>query len=124
MPCNLILQGKHFDVDAFIELTGITPYEITRKGEQQDASPLRTKTMHLSTLHYIVSEADFADHKTQIADALAFFQKHGEQFAKHVSAAGIEHTFLDFGMDTHIRNRLYKTFDFPAELLKYLADMK
>ncbi|MGE7776046.1 hypothetical protein ACQKLP_15060 [Chitinophaga sp. NPDC101104] len=125
MPCNLLIRGENFDVDLFVEQTGIPPYEITRKGEQTGASRLQKKTMHLSTLHYIVSEANFDDHKTQIANALTFFRTHGEQLAKYATSANIDYTYLDFGMDDHIGyNIICKTFEFPAELLQYLAAIK
>lgn len=122
MPCYLYINGKDFNVDEFVNKTCIPPEDVSRRGDTLPVPRPNGRTIKISAVQYIVSEADFNEHEKQINDALLFFRNHWQVISEHIVDAGIEFIYLDFGMDNEInREKITKTFIFPAELLKYLS---
>lgn len=102
MSCYLRASGVDFAVDDFVKESGLFPCDcrIFRKGE-----PMFPKTQphdHMeedSGVNIKVSAAQRNDLETQIAEAITYLQKNGDEIIKLRQFSGVENIGLDFGVE-------------------------
>ena len=94
MSCMLRASGVSFDVDAFCGATSLPVAARHRLGEPRRAG----STYSRSSVSVDVSDADFSDLPRQVADAIAFLERHAEEVRRLVAFPGVESAELDFGV--------------------------
>lgn len=118
MGCVLRVTGKHFDVDAHLARSGLTPCKVLHAGEPRSASRPET-LMEISGFNVVVSQCWSGDLSGQISDAIAFLDAHEHAIKTLRSAEGVDDIYLDFSVDLRIdRRKVMAQFDyFPPALV-------
>ncbi|TFF36548.1 hypothetical protein [Mucilaginibacter psychrotolerans] len=123
MSCNLKLGGTDFNVDAFIEKSGLTVYDIHRHGEPVFKFKPDGRKHDGSGCAAAVSDAKFNDFNEQVNDAIGYLEHNGETL-KHISTAeGLDYAFLHFGVSFNPGNGFYQSHRLPPELVKLAAEV-
>jgi hypothetical protein len=117
--CVLRVTGKHLDVEAILENSGLTPHKVFRAGEPRMASKPDGKRSEFSGCNVDVSSASWDSSRGQVDDAIAFLKEHRELLSKWRSTPGVEDMRLDFPLDLRIdRTTIVAQFDyFPPALI-------
>jgi hypothetical protein len=122
MSCNLKFWGTDFNVDAFIEKSGLLVYTINRLGEPVFKSKPDGRKHDGSGCAAAVSDAKFNDFNEQANDAIGYLEHNGETL-KHISTAeGLEYATLHFGASFNPGNGFYQSHRLPPELVKLAAE--
>lgn len=94
MSCVLRVNGDDFDVEAWIALSGLAPYDYWYPGQ----SNVIGEVYESAGLKIDVSSADFRDSAQQFEDAIGFLRVNGEALARVRDFPGVEFSTLDFGI--------------------------
>ena len=120
MPCNLVILGKHFDIDAFLEISKLRGYFKSYKGEPVFKSKPQGRKLTQSRVSIQTSKAEFDNLDMQIKDTIRYLKKHKDKLSYINKTKEIEYAFLDFGIDLRIdgRNTIMQSDMFPIALVK------
>lgn len=126
MSCILRIEGEKFDVDGFLEITKMEPYEKHRKGEKR----LFKKTgkqlfFEESGCRFELSNADFNDFDTQRKDAIKFLNDNYKKL-KSIYSFGLKKTevpTIDFGIENQIADFWCQSEYLQPELLKLAGEL-
>jgi hypothetical protein len=114
--CVLRVSGKNFDPAKYLASSTIKPYSVFRVGEQAEA---KGRIHKVSGFKVDVSGRSWNTLTGQVADAIAFLQRHGHTLAKLRSIQEVEDVRLDFPLNLRINDEtVFVQFDyFPPELV-------
>ncbi|RWY48597.1 hypothetical protein [Mucilaginibacter gilvus] len=122
MSCILRLNGKIFDVDAFVENSGLLPYSIFYKGEDVYKSKPDGRKFESSGCMLQVSKADFDAFNQQVTDAIEYLNTNKEALRHIQTDNGPDYVYLDFGVTFNPTNGLEQNQHIPMELIKAAAE--
>jgi len=125
MSCILTIGSRDFDIDDFVDKSGLKPYRKSRKGQPRfKTRPDGEKLVH-SSISIEASKADFDNLEKQIADTIRFLKTDKNKLSYIGSTDGIEYAVLDFGINLRIDREkvLLQSDTFPNELLKVAGDL-
>jgi hypothetical protein len=114
--CVLRVTGKNFDPAKYLASSTIKPYSVFRAGEQAEA---KGRIHRVSGFKVDVSRRSWNNLTSQVADAIAFLQKHRNTLAKLRSIPEVEDVRLVFPLNLRInKDKVFAQFDyFPPELV-------
>jgi hypothetical protein len=119
MSCVLRIGGDQLDADGLARSIALPNYRIDRKGEPRQ---LRSRGIfEMSTVHFDVSEAAFADLPTQIEDAIAFLTKHAGALSAAIQFPGVERATLDFAVEA--KDVAIDSKYLPPELMRRAGEL-
>lgn len=122
MSCVLRTTGSQFALDEFLTNSSLKPIAVFRKGESSSGVSRRvTRKADASGFNVVVSEADFSQVQSQIADAIIFLEQNRPELARLTQLAGVERVSLDFGIEE--RDAAAQSEHFPPELLRALGEL-
>jgi hypothetical protein len=117
---TLRASGAHFDVDAFLQETDVTPAIVFRRGEPRfPASQPNGPVMDASGMNVGVSDAEFGNLEQQTRETLQFLADNFamlEHMANYPGVDGLELDFAVSGSDTFVEN-----YRFSPELLEQIG---
>ncbi|MFD1064126.1 hypothetical protein ACFQ1Q_12785 [Winogradskyella litorisediminis] len=126
MSCILIIEGKKFDVDGFLEITKMQPYEKHFKGEKR---PFKKEGKQLvyekNGCRFELSNADFNDFEAQRRDTIKFLNKNFKKL-KSIYSFGLKITevpTISFGIENQMADFWCQTEFLQPELLKLSGDL-
>jgi len=125
MPCNLVILGKDFDIDAFLAKTKLKGFFKKHRGELLfEKLPKGRKTQH-SRIAIETSTADFDNLDKQIKDTIRYLKRNKEKLKYIKKVKDLELAVLDFGIKLKIdgKNVVMQSERYPAELLKLAGDI-
>jgi len=126
LSCILIIEGKKFDVDGFLESTKMQPYEKHIKGEKRPFKKTGKKPIYEeSGCRFDLSTADFNDFETQRKDAIKFLKENFEKL-KSLYDFGLkksEVSSIGFGIENQMADFWCQTEYLQPELLKLAGDL-
>jgi hypothetical protein len=121
MSCVLRIGGKELDADALLASVQLPAYRVDHKGEPRPR-PLRSRgVFEASAIHIDVSEADFADLPTQVADAIAFLESNVDAVRTAVLFPGVGYATLDFAVES--KDVAIDSSYFPPDLLRRAGEL-
>src|SRR6266566_7725814 len=120
--CVLRVSGRQFNPASYLASSRLTPYSVFRAGEPRVASQPSGKTHDESGFKVDVSRSSRDNLAGQVADAIAFLEKHKRTLAKLRSIPEVEDIRLDFALDLRIdRKTVFTQFDYFPPALVSLA---
>ena len=120
--CVLRVTGRTFDPARHLASSTLQPYSVFRAGEPRFASQAKGAKHKASGFKVDVSRRSRSSLVGQVADAIAFLQKHRRALAKLRRAPGVEDIRLDFPVDLRIdRKTVFAQFDYFPPTLVSLA---
>jgi len=125
MPCNLVILGKDFDIDAFLAKSKLRGFFKAYKGEPRFKSkPEGTKLEH-SRIAIQTSKADWDELDKQIKDTIRYLKRHKDKLCYIKQVKEIDLALLDFGINLRIDRKkvLLQSDRFPSELLKLAGEI-
>lgn len=102
-------------------LRGRTALRVDREWRRGEPRSRRGEVHSTPGFSVVVSEADFDDFETQVADAAEFLRKHLSAVAEVAAFDGVDNAVLDFGASVG-RDTVAVFSVFPPTLVKLAAD--
>jgi hypothetical protein len=117
MSCVLRVEGKTFDVDAFLADSSLEPYDVFHAGEPRKLRPERGENKD-SGFKVDVSDASWEGLRAQVSDAIAFLDQHRHELERLRAAPGVEDVRLDFAIYLRMNDSVWAQYDyFPPEIV-------
>jgi hypothetical protein len=125
MPCNLVILGKNFDIDAFIAKSKLRGFFKAYKGEPRFKSKPEGRKLEHSRIAIQTSKADFDELEKQIKDTIRYLKRHKDKLSYIKQVKEIDLALLDFGINLRIDKKkvLLQSDRFPNELLKLAGEL-
>lgn len=124
MGCVLRISGKDFDVDRFIQETGLEYLHVFHNGEPILQTKPDGKLFRSNGLTSNVSDADMDDLEKQLIDALKFLESNRDNLSKMSLYSEIEYAMVDFGVSLNLdKVNIRKNYELPKELLKIAGEL-
>ena len=126
MSCILRINGKDFDVQGFLEITELKPYEQHLKGEKRPFKRTgKQLTYDESGCRFQLSDADFKEFKQQRKDAIHFLTTNFDKL-KAIFSFGLsdnENPRIDFGIETRMYDVEVQCDHLEPELLRLAGNL-
>ena len=122
MSCILNIIGKEFDVDNFVLVSKLVPYNISYIGSPRFKSKPDGKKHEFTGCSIEVSSAGFGEFNMQVSDAVEFLDDNREKLKLINATKEIEYAYLNFGVD-HDDNKFVEGRFLPNELLKIAGEL-
>ena len=126
MSCILIIEGEKFDVNGFLEITEMQPYEKHLKGEKRPFKKTGKQLIYeKSGCRFELSNADFNDFETQRKDVIKFLTDNFKKL-KSIYSFGInisEVPTIGFGIENQMADFWCQTEYLQPELLKLAGEL-
>ena len=117
MSCVLRVEGKTFDVDAFLAKSPLTPFDVFHAGEPRTASRPERGEHTGSGFKMDVSDASWEGLRAQVSDAIAFLDQHRQELERLRATSGVEDIRLDFAIYLRMNDNIWAQYDyFPPEI--------
>ena len=117
----LRVSGTHFDVDAFLRESSMTPTKVFRRGQPKfPASRPNTQVLDHSGMNVGVSEAEFGNIEEQIRETLRFLADNLPEVERLKMYPGVEGLELDFAVRGN-DEAFVESYRFAPELLEHIA---
>ena len=122
MSCVLPASGAGFDVDQSLASSTLKTIADFRRGHRMSSlSPPGSAPLSESGFHASASEADLSELRKQIDDAVRFLEENSNELKPLVGYRGVEHVWLDFGIEE--RDVPAQKERFPPRLLSLLGEI-
>jgi hypothetical protein len=126
LSCILIIEGENFDVDGFLEITEMKPYEKHLKGEKRPFKKTGKQLIYKKTgCRFELSDADFNDFETQRKDVIKFLNENFKKF-KSIYSFGLnikEIPTIGFGIENQMADFWCQTEYLQPKLLKLAGEL-
>jgi len=122
MSCIFRITGENFDVDDFIQKSGISPYAKFYKGAPRIESKPNGEKIKTTSCNLKVSDAGFDEFNQQVQDAIDYLNSHQQKLQYIKSTPEIQYATLDFGVEYN-PDKFTQTQYLPTELVKLSADL-
>lgn len=118
MGCYLRISGTDLDVDNLLQLVNLTPSKVYRKGKPRypNSQPHGT-VLAASGANFRISDVRNDNLAGAIIDAKTFLTEQRVMLESLQQLAGVEHFYLDFGLQLRGGNVVGQYDNFPADLL-------
>ena len=125
MPCNLVILGKNFDIDAFLVKSKLRGFTKIYKGEPRFKSKPEGQKVEHSSIAIQTSKANFHELDKQIKDTIRYLKRHKDKLCYIKQFKEIDVALLDFGINLRIDRKkvLLQSDRFPSELLKLAGEL-
>ena len=126
MSCYLRVNGRRFNMDAYLKKHPCEITAIHRRGELMFKHKAKGPKVKCSGFNILISNPGFKNLKQQIRDALFFLKnkENAEQISILVKYPGVEDVILDFGVSRKERDKHpVKWYYFPSEILKLAGSL-
>ncbi len=126
MSCVLRIEGEIFNVDQFLESTGLIPYEKHIKGEKLKFRNPNATQYSNSGCKFDLSFADFDQFDLQKKDVLKFLKRNYDKLIT-VYQFGLtkdEPPQIDFAIESAIHELFVQSKYIEPELLKLAGDLQ
>ncbi len=125
MSCVLRIKGKEFDVEHFLRLSNLKPYDKHIKGEKKEFNKKENNLHKTSGCSFDLSEASFDRFDLQKKDVILFLTKHFDKL-KDLYSFGLtkdESPIIDFAIVNRMDDVFIQCDYLEPELLKLVGEL-
>ena len=116
MSCIFTAKETNFEVDQYLERSGLVASWVWHKGEPRSARVSASDILETSGLSVVLSEAEFLNPEQQLRDATEFLDRFAEALKLLAEFQGVQDAVLDFGIED--RDTGAQADYFPPRLLQ------